>query len=484
MGIMPLDQSYIFEGASKLYFGEKLYFDFYMPFGFVPVYIQLFIFKLFGINWWSYVLHAAIFNGLFVVLSHKILSLFIQNKLVLILTAIISAFLFYPLIGTPQAENHAIYFSFLSFYLLFKTIEDKPNYGYFVVPLMLLAFLSKQNPSSFFILAMIVFTFFHLKKLNKQIFINLSIGLGITVIIILLFLKSIYLVKFYFYVFELPKALVDKRLSLNPITINLIFKQLFLLGFHSMLILPILLASIFVLRKKEDAEPLKLNLIFGLFFLLIFFASLMTQNQPQLYMPVTIIIFSVLVFNLVKPLFVRKRNVILVIFSIILLADFSLNASFIFQRRYNDLVFTKNSFQNYNKKFGFYFQTSWNYNMQNADIMKLLDFIENNEGNFLYVGDLLIVNGLTRNVSPLPATFYHQGVAQPIRWTTEFHEFNLKLYKKMKEFDTKYIIVENSDSYCTWLQMSVYDFFQRDYIEDLEVIDLGYFHILMVEEIP
>jgi hypothetical protein len=73
VGLMPLDQSIVFDGAWRLLCGQVPFRDFGTPAGLAPIALQALLFGAFGVSWFVYCLHAAIFNGLFCVLAFRLL---------------------------------------------------------------------------------------------------------------------------------------------------------------------------------------------------------------------------------------------------------------------------------------------------------------------------------------------------------------------------------------------------------------------------
>lgn len=153
IGLSSLDSSIVFEGAWRLVQGETIARDFFVPNGLVPMAIQALFFKVFGVSWFSYCLHAALFNGLFALIVFHWLRKF-QASLPLATTyALLSGMVFYPPFGTPFMDQHAFFFVLL---LLFFTQQapqmngGKQKLVYLsLVPIFMLAFYSKQVPSIF-----------------------------------------------------------------------------------------------------------------------------------------------------------------------------------------------------------------------------------------------------------------------------------------------------------------------------------------------
>jgi hypothetical protein len=110
MGYLPLDQSIVFDGGYRLLSGQLPYRDFMTPAAVVPAALQAACFRILGLTWFSYVLHAAAANGLFAVLAFALLRQFELRPAWAAWWAALSALTFYPPIGVPYAEHHAFLF--------------------------------------------------------------------------------------------------------------------------------------------------------------------------------------------------------------------------------------------------------------------------------------------------------------------------------------------------------------------------------------
>jgi hypothetical protein len=63
-GLFPLDQSIVFDGAYRVLRGEVIYRDFVAPYGPVAFWYQALLFKIAGVNFYTYALGAALLNTL------------------------------------------------------------------------------------------------------------------------------------------------------------------------------------------------------------------------------------------------------------------------------------------------------------------------------------------------------------------------------------------------------------------------------------
>jgi len=111
VGLMPLDQSIVFDGAWRLVCGQVPFRDFTTPAGLVPMALQAVLFRLLGVSWLVYCLHAALFNGLFCVLAFRLLDRLGAGVKAAALYALLSGVVFYPPFGVPYMDQHAFFFS-------------------------------------------------------------------------------------------------------------------------------------------------------------------------------------------------------------------------------------------------------------------------------------------------------------------------------------------------------------------------------------
>ncbi len=155
IGYMPLDQSIVFNGAWRILNGQVPYVDFWTPFGLVPMLLQAAIFRIGGVTWTGYVLHASVLSAFFACCV-----LFAGTRLrlglsVAALYAAIAAVIGYPPVGTPYIDTHAAILSAIMILAVLFGIFDPGRrrlWWAVVPPLAILAFLSKQTPSLYAVL--------------------------------------------------------------------------------------------------------------------------------------------------------------------------------------------------------------------------------------------------------------------------------------------------------------------------------------------
>jgi hypothetical protein len=148
VGYMPLDQSIVFDGGWRILGGQVPFRDFTTPSGLVPIVLQAAFFRLLGVNWLVYCVHAAVFNGLFAVAVYALLRLFALPPAAAAAYALLSGVVFYPPFGVPFMEQHAFFFSLL-FVASLAAAARSEGWAWAAGPAIVLAYLSKQIPTAF-----------------------------------------------------------------------------------------------------------------------------------------------------------------------------------------------------------------------------------------------------------------------------------------------------------------------------------------------
>jgi hypothetical protein len=151
-GFMPIDQSIVYDGAYRLLCGQVPMRDFLTPTGIAAMLFQAAFFRLFGVNWFAYCLHAAVFNGLFAALAYAFLRQFRLPRPFAWLFAMLSAVVMYVPSGTPLMEQDAFLFILLACVLTLagaRAAGGAPWLWAGAGLCLLVALLCKQNPALF-----------------------------------------------------------------------------------------------------------------------------------------------------------------------------------------------------------------------------------------------------------------------------------------------------------------------------------------------
>lgn len=154
-GLVAVDQCGIFDGGWRVLRGQVPYRDFVTLTGSLPMVVQAGFFRVFGVTWFAYVLHAAVANGVFCVGVAWLLARLGLGRGMAALAGVLTALCFQTPMGTPYMEQSG----FLWFVAGVLLLEAGAGTGsrrwrrlaWGAVPVTaVLTFLSKQNVALLF----------------------------------------------------------------------------------------------------------------------------------------------------------------------------------------------------------------------------------------------------------------------------------------------------------------------------------------------
>jgi len=487
---MPQDSPTIFDGGWRILSGQIPFRDFTLSNAIVPIFVQALFFKLFGVNWFVYCLHAALFNGLFCVLVFFFFQMLGGGLLLSSFYALLSGVIFYVPFGVPVQDQHAFFFTFM---LIFVTCLSSHVSNRFLkqvlifsIPIItIIAFLSKQIPTVFgavLVLAILLYTE------RKNLFVlTRSLLVGTLVAIVILFILyytlgiEFELVRVYF--FHIPAETGMERITriLSGKWIGVLRHM----GHLWQLFLPFGIVTIFFLGSltltgrnfvtsdknpfwKAVAQKNKTN-----FFLLFLAESLliisylfmiMTNNQIHNGVPLTFIslglthLFLLNVFS--HPPHTNPKSRLLSQRSVLFLISFvlcitSLWVAWNFDRKVNatrivhDLRYTEKDAEMPQEKMPeplsfLVWKTPGAYKGEPKHFLRIIDFFRHNEGNFYLLGDSSVLYALTGRNSTNPVLWFHPGQTLPRKTSPLFPGFQDRLMRTLQKYDVRYIVLEST----------------------------------------
>lgn len=347
-GVFPIDSFLIYDSGYKILNGFHPFKDYWSITGPILDYIQFIFFKLFGVNWFSYVLHATVLN---VTISLTVFFFFLKigiKKFYSLLYAISTSILAYPSVGTPFMDHHSAIFSLIAVIFLFLSIQSIKNNYWFLIPIFLFSsFLSKQIPSAYLsiLFLIIVLIFIYLENYKRINFLfQLLLG-GIVpafLLTVLFWLNDIPFKNFFTQYIFFPYEIGAERSSKLGFDLNNIFSRFKFIYFSLM---PLFLIAV-KMYSREYLGNHEVKKDFLLIFLTIFsvfifiYSQILTNNQ--------ILIFFLVPFCLgVSHYFVEKyfNKKIIINFLLIIL----LISTFKFHIRFNEnkkfMEFTNTDFK-------------------------------------------------------------------------------------------------------------------------------------------
>jgi hypothetical protein len=495
IALHPLDSPIIFDGAWRILSGQRFFQDFQTPNGFVPIALQSLFFKFLGVNWWSYRLHAGIFNGLFGLIVYQLLQRVGKNRLLSMGYGLLSCIVFYPPMGVPYMEQHSFFFVLLASYLAILGGQSlgwrQLLLGTGMIVCWLLAVLSKQIPG-FFAVPISLLAWFGLGKLPgwRMFFQIVALGFIVALLVSTLILGRFWehWQAFWTYFWEYPRALGIARGSAWKMPIMqsvrsfawLPFQQLSGLNFIYRYILyaPTLLGLAYLLWISKAKRPvlqlqfgypmLGISMILACSFFMHASKNQMENGLPLVYLAVGL--GHLFILELVPAATTiwhatenttKKIRVLLNLFLLFV----ALWTAYDFETRVNAsrLVLdfdSKNSLATAHPVResieGLDFQTVFDYDL--LDPGQLLAWLDGHHGNFLYFGDLTCMYGLSGRPSVSPFLWMHEGLCLPYRDTPDFRRMDERLLEAIRKYQVRYVIFENTQriSY-TGLQLECFD---------------------------
>ena len=288
VGILPIDSFLIFNSGYDLLNGFYPFKDYWtIKEPFIDL-LQALFFKVLGVSWFSYVLHASIFNLLISLSTYFILRYFSLSSNLSFLYSLCVAALTYPTAGTPFSDHHTLIFCILSLYLFLITLKTNNKFFWFILPFLLgFSFLSKQAPTAYLILLISFFSliyFFYKKDFNGLVYAIIGASVFIVIFIITLLMLNIKIVDFINQYFLFPQTLGVTRLDwIFPFEFKRIILR-FKVHYLSIFFLIFILIKYAAQKEKKikiEEVLVALSLVFTC--ILFIFHQLMTINAIFIY---------------------------------------------------------------------------------------------------------------------------------------------------------------------------------------------------------
>jgi len=302
IGVFPTDTFAFFDTAYNILINNHPFKDIWVTTGPLVDYVQSIFFRIFGVSWFSYILHGAIFNFLISITIYITLIKFdLKSHFAFIYSASVAT-LCYPVSGTPFAYQHSIVLSIISLMIFFLAIRSESKIYWFVLPITTgFSFLSMHVPSSYIIavlsVGIISYFFFHFDKEKIISFILGCISFFLFILIFFLHFEIPFLNFIQQYIL-FPMSLGEYRITgneyshislLDRFTFRGIFGHFKFIHLFSLIILVMLLFS---LKRKNDFKY-KQDLIIFISLLsttyLLIFHQLITSNQTFIFFIIPIL---------------------------------------------------------------------------------------------------------------------------------------------------------------------------------------------------
>jgi hypothetical protein len=349
IGVYRIDTFAFFDTAYNILIDRHPFKDIWITTGPLVDYMQSLFFRVFGLNWTSYVIHGSIMNCIISVFFYLTLIKLKLNKYFAFLYSLMFSVLCYTVSATPFAYIHSYVFSLFSILIFILLLKTNSKTTYFFLPItMLISFFCMQTPATY-INVIILFLFlvfiskdFKIKKIKYSLY-----GLGS-----ILFLFTIMIMNFKIPVlnifqqyFLFPLTIGEYRVSGNSIAHISFFERLTtrnVLGHFKFINLIILLSLFFTcygLIKKDKInlkkEDLLINILLILTSLSLIFNQLITSNQTYIFSIIPF--FSAFFHIFLIKYFPKNKKIILILLALVIFATGKYHLEYNEKRKFMDL---------------------------------------------------------------------------------------------------------------------------------------------------
>ena len=250
LGVCPIDSFWFFNSGYDTLNGRYPFKDYWTIAGPFITIVQAFFFKIIGVSWFSYVVHASIFNFLISISTFYTLHKFKLNVNYCFLYSLLVSILAYPSAGTPYVDHHASILSVIAIFCFILALKTNSKIYWFILPIILLiSFLTKQTPTGHFFLIIIflsIIYFIFNFDINKIIFGILGSLTIISIFLITLFIGKISLIAFLeqYILFPLSIGKVRFEYFLFPFEFSRIFLRFKLIHLSTIILIIISIKNI------------------------------------------------------------------------------------------------------------------------------------------------------------------------------------------------------------------------------------------------
>ncbi len=483
IGVFPIDTFAFFDSANFINKGFLPIRDYWTSNGFFVDIFQSLVFKIFGANWNSYLLHSSFLNFIFAFLTYRFFINEGLTKKVSLFYSLSVAILAYPPVGVPFPDHHSLIFSLISIYFLIFTIKTKSKLYLLVTVISLsIAFLCKQVPAGFFLILIgLYLIYFALKEEDKN-FLILVFGYSLIVIsvfTIFLFITNIEIKDFFTQYILFPLSIGSERsdlLNIKSIFLSLINEFKFL----SLLVLIIIFQVINIKKNNEMNKKKTISAtIFVLVTIISIFNQVLMKNQNIIFfiLPILIgIIHSLIIDN-------KKRKINLFVSLLIILNIF---VTLKYHERFNEnrkfMDFKSINKSNFidasiitNKLKGLKWITSeysTQLELEANQLKESINFLKVNKDRSMIITYYQFINSeINHNIYPPNRWYTPDGVSYPIKGN-KYHENYLNFFKKkLKEKNINKIYTIEP------LGKNTFDFvFKFDCIKTFKINEILYQH--------
>jgi len=437
LGINPIDSFFSFNSGYDTLNGHYPFRDYWTITGpFIDV-IQAIFFKIFGVSWFSYVLHASIFNFIITISTFFTLYRFKLNIDYCFFYAFLVSILGYPSAGTPYVDHQSAYLSIIAVFCFILALKTDSKIYWFLLPIILgISFLTKQAPTAHILLiiiflSIIYFLFnFDIKKIISGILGSTTI---ISIFLLILAVSEISLTSFIEQYILFPLSLGESRMQfLFPLEFKRIILRYKLIHLSSLLLIIVSIKMIIKENKylKNNEFLITLSLITSSYALIAH--QLMTINGMFIFFMIPILAGFSHIYYI--KYFKNKNYILYLLILLSISSTFYYWYKYIHTRDFMDLrkVNTRNAIDAKildNKLSGLRWITilyPTDPKKEIAQLSKAINIIKNDPKNKIIVTDYQFISVILSIYDNSPNKYWYPYHAHPIK--------NSKYYKIYKNF--------------------------------------------------
>ena len=452
IGVQPIDSFFSFNSGYDVLNGYFPFKDYWTITGPFIDLVQAIFFKVFGVSWFSYVLHASIFNFIFTIFFFYTLRKFKLNINHCFLYSLFLSFLAYPSAGTPYVDHQSSYLSAMAVLSFILALKNESRIWWFILPIILgLSFLTKQTPSGhiLLIISFLSTVYFIFNFDIKKIIFGVAGTLTITLIFFLfLLLGDIPLNSFVQQYILFPLTLGESRLDfLFPLEFNRIILRFKIIHISALILLLVAIKNIINDYKYLISnEFLSILSLIGLIFSLIAH-QLMTINGIYIYFLIPILIgFSHIYF---EKYYKRKNLVINLLIALSFCSTIYYGYKYVNKRNFMDLQNSNisksvNAGVISNKLSGLKWITPQYPNNPEQEISKLqeaIKIIQSDKSNIMLVTDYQFISVVNSFYDFSPNKVWYYFHVYPTKDNKYFEVYRNFFIKKIKKNNIKSIYI-------------------------------------------
>lgn len=471
IAVNPFDSFATYHTANNILNGSIPFKDYWESSGLLIDIFQAFFFKVFGVNWLSYTLHAGILNTIFSLSLYFVLLNFGLNKIYSFFYSVCLSVISNTQVGTAFLDHHSIIYTLIGLLFFLVAIKNDNKKLFFFIPILFsIAFLTKQVPAAYVAIIVSVGIVYQTLISGKYVnFIYALIGtiFSLTIFSILLFVFDINFQSFFKQYIIFPTDISSERFNadfLFPIEFNRYFLRYKLLHISYFGILAII---VFHFSKdkfffKKNNFIIQLSLILTCYALIIH--QMLTMNIKYIYMYIPILLGFTHIFIFEN---LKKKYLI----NLILIFCF-LCTSYYFVKyvHYKKFIISSGNYSMekvyktkiIDDRFNFKWITHLDPSPVNEvkNLEKIINFFNNltEEENYIIITDYqFIMTKIKKNRNIFVNKWYHEGISYPRETSQNFDYYRKFLIKKISDNN----VIRIFFIYPSWSKFSNREYFKR-----------------------